>query len=291
MFKATGILALVGGVLMFTSASAQTVGTLRWQLRPYCNIVTVTVVQQGGQYHLAGTEDQCGAPVKASAGGLAFQNPNGTIGFGMTIVTAPGGRAVHVDATISLSTLGGTWRDSAGNSGTFVFTPGAGVPGAPRPVPSGGIAPASVTNVQMAGNAIASANIVDGSITSADLAAPPRASFAGGNQLLTLTAAAMVVRTVSLTAPAAGTVIVNASGFFNFYGPGQNGGTCSISLLPLLDTSAASMATSGTVGYVPYAATRGFSVAPGTFTANLVCTGSSYVGFLDSSLTAIFIGQ
>ena len=65
--------------------------------------------------------------------GLAFQNPDGTIGFGLSIVAPPGGAAVHITATINLATLGGTWSDSNGNTGTLVFTSGAGVAGSPRP--------------------------------------------------------------------------------------------------------------------------------------------------------------
>ncbi|HTM31718.1 MAG TPA: hypothetical protein VL263_10445, partial [Vicinamibacterales bacterium] len=135
-------------------AAAQPLGSFRWQLQPYCNVITLAVVQQGGQYQLDGLDDQCGAAVQASVVGLAFQNPNGSIGFGLNIVTAPGGTPVHVDATISIATLSGTWRDSSGNSGTFIFTPGAGVPGAPRPVLPGGIAPLSITNIQIANNTI-----------------------------------------------------------------------------------------------------------------------------------------
>lgn len=114
--------------------SAQPLGTFRWQLQPYCNIISLAVVQQGSQYQLDGTDDQCGAAVKASVVGMAFQNPNGSIGFGLSIVTAPGGTPVDVYATIAIATLNGTWRDSAGNSGTLIFTPAAGIPGGPRPV-------------------------------------------------------------------------------------------------------------------------------------------------------------
>jgi hypothetical protein len=32
-----------------------------------------------------------------------FPNPNGTIGFGLTVVTTPGGTPLHIDATITLS--------------------------------------------------------------------------------------------------------------------------------------------------------------------------------------------
>jgi hypothetical protein len=123
---------LVGTV---SGASAQPLGTFAWQLQPYCNIVRVTVVQQGGQYQLDGTDDQCGAAQKGSVTGLAFLNANGTVGFGLNVVTAPGGVPVHIAATISLSTLSGTWSDSAGAKGPFVFTPGAGIGGNARPIP------------------------------------------------------------------------------------------------------------------------------------------------------------
>jgi hypothetical protein len=112
-------------------------GTFRWQLQPYCNIVTVAVTQTGSTYRLEGTDDQCGAGRdQASVLGTAFPNPDGTIGFGMTIVTAPGGTPVHVDAEISTATASGTWRDSAGGTGTFAFAAAGGTGGNPRPKPS-----------------------------------------------------------------------------------------------------------------------------------------------------------
>ena len=162
MIKTLRIAALTlvaGSLLPALPAAAQPLGSFRWQLQPYCNTITVTVVQQGGQYQLDGTDDQCGAAVKGSVVGLAFQNPDGSIGFGLSIVTAPGGTPVHVDATIAIATLSGTWRDSAGNNGTFIFTPGASTGGGPRPVPSGGVAPASITSVQIAPGAIGAAQV------------------------------------------------------------------------------------------------------------------------------------
>ena len=36
--------------------------------------------------------------------GTAFQNPDGSIGFGLNIVSTPGGLAVPVDADIALRT-------------------------------------------------------------------------------------------------------------------------------------------------------------------------------------------
>ena len=130
---------LVLAVLLWATspAAAQPLGTFRWQLQPFCNVVTVAITQNGPIYRLEGTDDQCGNGADAaSVTGTAFPNADGTIGFGLNIVTAPGGRPVHVDADINLGTFGGTWRDSAGGAGTFALTPGAGTGGSARPLPS-----------------------------------------------------------------------------------------------------------------------------------------------------------
>ncbi|MEZ5418230.1 MAG: hypothetical protein R2708_12905 [Vicinamibacterales bacterium] len=133
------------------TAGAQTLGTFSWQLQPYCNVVAVTVVQSGAVYTLDGFDDQCGALQRAPVTGLATPNPDGSIGLGLTIVTVPGGRPVHVDARIALATLGGPWIDSGGNTGTLVF--GGAAAGSPRPLPSIGaawgtavVAPAGATS-------------------------------------------------------------------------------------------------------------------------------------------------
>lgn len=129
-------LALCALSLFAGVAAAQPLGTFRWQVQPYCNVLTVTVVQQGGQYQIDGTDDQCGAAQKASVVGLAYPNPDGSIGFGLATVMAPNGSPLHTNATIDTQTLSGTWRDSAGHSGAFVFTPGAGNGGSARPAPA-----------------------------------------------------------------------------------------------------------------------------------------------------------
>jgi hypothetical protein len=137
MFRSARLLIAAFGVLIVTgSAWAQPLGSFRWQQQPYCNILTLNVIGEGGNYTLDGTDDLCGATQKASVTGIAYQNPDGSIGFGLTIVGPPGG-AVHVTASINLVTLGGTWSDSNGNTGLLVFTPGAGVPGSARPATLG----------------------------------------------------------------------------------------------------------------------------------------------------------
>jgi hypothetical protein len=135
-----GLVALVvAGLLQASVASAQSLGTFRWQLQSYCNVISVVVTQTGGVYALDGFDDQCGAGKRAPVNGLATPNPDGTIGMGFNIVAAPGAVPVQIAASIDLATLSGTWRDSAGATGNFVFTPGNGNGGSPRPLPAAAI--------------------------------------------------------------------------------------------------------------------------------------------------------
>lgn len=283
---------LVFALALPLEALAQPLGTFRWQLQPYCNVVTVNVTQQGGIYTLDGTDDRCGAQ-PGSAVGIASLTPSGLVGLYISSVL-PNGTPVHTEATIDLATLSGTWRDSAGNTGTFVFTPGAAAPGAPRPVLAGGVAPASITNIQIASNAITSANIVDASITAADILDGPRAAAAGGNQTESLTAAVTVLRSVSLTAPAAGIIIANASGYVEFSSAGDDLTQCSVTTDSSdVDFDALSNMSDEAANnnYTAYAATRAFTVgSAGTTTIHLVCrmfSGTST--FRDSNLNAIFV--
>lgn len=132
---------LLGAWCHATPATAQALGTFRWQMQPYCNVVVLTVTANGGVFRLDGTDDQCGGADKASAVGTAFANPDGSIGVGLTIVS-PGATPVHVDASLPAGGFDGTWRDNAGNRGTFRFTPGAGTGGSARPLPAAGVPPA-----------------------------------------------------------------------------------------------------------------------------------------------------
>ena len=282
--------------LSAATATAQPLGTFRWQLQPYCNIIAVTVTQQAGIYTLDGTDDRCGASQKGSVVGIAFLNPDGSVGFGLTSVL-PNGTPIHLEATINLASLNGTWRDSAGNNGTMIFTPGAGIGGVPRPLPPGGLAPASITNIQIANNAVTGANIVDASITTSDILDAPRSAFAGGDgQFINLTTAATVIRSVTINAPAAGNVIVNASAFFDFgnFATLENA-RCEITTATTIDNAHALYAREASVDavhYVPFATTRGFTVAAGSTTFNLVCDEQSgTVGLWRSFMTAMYTRQ
>lgn len=115
MFRSLVILASC--VAIASTVSAQPLGTFRWQTQPYCNVLTLTVTQQGGVYTLDGFDDQCGSAARATVSGTAVPNPDGRIQLGLTVVTAPGGRPVHITVPLDMRTLAGTWTDNGGNSG------------------------------------------------------------------------------------------------------------------------------------------------------------------------------
>ena len=91
-------------------AGAQTIGTLRWQLQPFCNVLTLTVTQVGSTYRLEGLDDRCGGGAVPSAViGIGYPKPDGSIGFGLNIVLDPGAAPLSLTSSISLSTVSGTW--------------------------------------------------------------------------------------------------------------------------------------------------------------------------------------
>jgi hypothetical protein len=149
-------------------ASSQSLGTFTWQLQPFCNRVTVSVVQAGGIFTLDGVDDQCGAAQRVPLTGLAAQNPDGSIGFGLALVLSTG-VPLHITARITPATgFDGTWRDSHGNSGPFAF--GANSPGSgPRPVPTSQLADGSVTTAKLAANAVDTTRIAPGAVGLSDI--------------------------------------------------------------------------------------------------------------------------
>lgn len=204
------LLAAAALILSAASGSAQVLGTFPWQLQPYCHVVTITLTSAPMGFTLDGVDNQCGATNQASVVGVAAFNGGGNVTLNFSVVTAPAGRPVHVSAVVSPATGSGTWTDSVGNSGAFTFF--GNVPGLPpRPLPASGLPAAIITTTELADNAVTGAKVANGSLTSADLVDVPRAAFAGGGQQVVLSAADSIVRSLSLTAPAPGRVIVNAS--------------------------------------------------------------------------------
>ena len=274
-------------------AMAQTFGTFSWQMQPYCNVVSLTLVNTPAGFTLQGTDDQCGAVNKAGAFGIASFSTAGNVTANFSIVTAPSAKAVHVSAIISPANGNGTWTDSAGNSGTFVL--GGAVPGLPvRPVPSGGLAVASVTARELAPDAVSGINVANGSLTSVDLADAPRATSVEGTQNLTLTVGLEPnVRQIPLTAPAAGRIIVNASATVTGSAAGNDLVDCSLATGTTVETTfRTSIGESAALPaslLFPLGMTRGFVVNPGPFTARLVCRSvGGVVSVLNTAMTAAY---
>lgn len=111
--------------------AAQSLGTFQWTLQPYCNVVTVSVTQQGAVYLLDGWDDQCGATQRAPVVGTGTLNPDGSISLGLNVVTSPAGGNLAVSARVTLPSASGAWTDSAGSSGAFTL--GAVPGGSARP--------------------------------------------------------------------------------------------------------------------------------------------------------------
>jgi hypothetical protein len=126
-------LILVAAGALAGTASAQVLGTVRWQLAPHCNVLTMTVEQRGATYRLDGTDDLCGAPVHAAASGTAHFNPNGSVSVAVT-VTRPDAVAIQHNLSLTLPSLSGTWTDDGGNEGALIFAPAVPAAGTPRRV-------------------------------------------------------------------------------------------------------------------------------------------------------------
>jgi hypothetical protein len=103
-----------------------------------------------------------------------------------------------------------------------------------------------------------------------------------------------IVKSVFISAPSSGKVIVNASGYFRFGSTTTvDGGRCCITTGNTIDFSHLIIADenqANIMDYVPFGATRGFNVSEGTTRFNLVCdsfSGTIRIG--DPTMTAIFV--
>lgn len=114
------------------------------------------------------------------------------------------------------------------------------------------------------------------------------AAVAGGEQVLALTPADQVVRSVSLMPPADGKVIVSASAAVEPSAPGVF--RCSITTASTIDYDSLQVINGASGEYLTFGATRGYNVTKGSlFTVNYVCDEySGEASLRDGSLTAIF---
>ena len=136
MFRFANIsLALAALAIGASPGQAQIVATIGWQTQPFCNVVTLTFIQQGGMYQVTGTDDGCGGVFSTVNGTAVPAGDNVAVGF---TVNLPSGRAAHITASIRLRDAAGTWTDADGTTGAFALHARSG--GAPRPLPAGSTA-------------------------------------------------------------------------------------------------------------------------------------------------------
>jgi hypothetical protein len=121
------------------------------------------------------------------------------------------------------------------------------------------------------------------------------ADFAASSDNVIPLGAPATVKSVSITAPASGKVIVNASGYFGLRSAGTDVGRCSISsaastAIDFTHLIIVSERTGDAMNYVPFAGTRAFNVSAGTTTFRLNCDEfSGDVSVEDPTINAIWV--
>ena len=82
------VVALIAIIMMSASvASAQSLGTFRWQLQPYGSVLNLNVTQSGSVYVMTGFEAQCGGNASLPVSGVAVPQANGSVMIGLTTIT------------------------------------------------------------------------------------------------------------------------------------------------------------------------------------------------------------
>jgi len=157
----------------------------------------------------------------------------------------------------------------------------------------------AVARKHIRANAVNSGKIANGTVAPSDLAAtakPSGGNYSGGDQDALLTSTAQTVRSVTVTAPADGLVVVNASGYVAASTTAvativrcslTTGTGLDFNNLIFIKIDASVLEESDA-----FAATRGFPVSAGATTFNLVCDEfAGNAGLYDSQMTAIYVPQ
>lgn len=154
----------------------------------------------------------------------------------------------------------------------------------------------SLSGVDILDNSVASADVTNNSLADFDMVDEAGADFVDGDGSLTLPAGPSIIRSVSITRPTSGVVIVNASGHWAFISTGADGARCSISTGTTVDFAHLMIgndfgSTAGSNDFMPFASTRAFNfTTAGTSTFRLVCEEfEGNVRVQDGSINAIFV--
>lgn len=120
-----GSLATVAVLVNAALGEAQTV---RFQLQPFCNKITLTLMPSGSTsvIGVVGYDDNCGADPRSPIHGTAVESRNGTftIGYTTSLPFSVYGRTdVGVQTSVEwpANSNTGSWTDDDGNNGSFVF--------------------------------------------------------------------------------------------------------------------------------------------------------------------------
>ena len=124
---ALGLLLAVG---VSSIASAQPVqptiiGTFHWQLEPFCSTLSLTVIQEAGQYRVQGTEACAPNDFSRSVYGTALLDDEGWAYLSLSaprLQNSLEGTAIY--AWLQLSTMAGGWQDDGGRTGPLTPVPG-----------------------------------------------------------------------------------------------------------------------------------------------------------------------
>lgn len=96
------------------------IGTFHWQLQPFCSTLSLTVIEEAGQYRVQGTEACAPNDFSRSVYGTAILDHAGWVYLSLStprLQNSLEGTAIY--AALQLSTLEGSWQDDGGRSGAL----------------------------------------------------------------------------------------------------------------------------------------------------------------------------
>lgn len=150
----------------------------------------------------------------------------------------------------------------------------------------------NLTTADILDSSLTGVDVQDDSLSAADLNDEAGADFVEGTSSIALTGAVQIITSLQVTAPKAGVIIANASGWFNM-NAAATFVQCGLSLngtLPSTPQIAQDHPADPTVDEDDnaFALTRGFAVSAGTTTVNLVCIGTNTASVEDTAMTTIY---
>lgn len=95
-------------------------GTFHWQLQPFCSTLSLTVIQEGSQYRVQGTEACLPNDNSRSVSGTALADGQGRVHLSLhapRVQNSLSGASVY--AWFDLPTLQGGWQDDGGRAGAL----------------------------------------------------------------------------------------------------------------------------------------------------------------------------